>query len=66
MCSGYGMNLNQRELDELFAFFDDNGDGTITYDEFLHGIRGPMNQKRTDLVKQAFRLAGVTAFLTFW
>lgn len=50
----YGMELTDRELDALFKVFDYNNDGTITYDEFVHGIRGQMNEFRSNLVKKAF------------
>jgi len=33
---------------------DRDGNGTINYDEFLYGVRGPMNGFRKSLVMQAF------------
>ena len=32
-----------------------NKDGTIDYDEFLRHVRGPMNERRKQLVNQAFK-----------
>lgn len=51
---GFGVHLSKVEIDELFKLFDTDNSGTITYDEFLRGIRGPMNPERVALVKLAF------------
>jgi calcyphosin len=42
-------------MQELFDYFDRNGDGRIIYDEFLLGVRGEMNANRKRLVAQAFK-----------
>jgi Ca2+-binding EF-hand superfamily protein len=42
------------ETEELFKFFDEDAGGTITYDEFLGGIRGELNMRRAQLVLLAF------------
>jgi len=34
---------------------DRDGSGEIDYDELLRAIRGPMNEFRTNLVRQAFK-----------
>eukprot|EP00003_Mantamonas_plastica_P019959 TRINITY_DN3233_c0_g1_i2.p2 TRINITY_DN3233_c0_g1~~TRINITY_DN3233_c0_g1_i2.p2 ORF type:complete len:143 (+),score=57.01 TRINITY_DN3233_c0_g1_i2:559-987(+) len=38
----------------LMEHFDTNGDGNITFDEFLEGVRGPLNDERKKYVKKAF------------
>ena len=48
------MNFTEPETEELFKFFDEDAGGTITYDEFLVGIRGEMNTRRSQLVLLAF------------
>lgn len=53
---GFGLQLSDRELDALFGVFDVDSDGRITYDEFVHGIRGGMNDTRVAFVKQAFNI----------
>jgi Ca2+-binding EF-hand superfamily protein len=50
----YRVNLNPEESQKLFSVFDLNGDGNISYDEFLRGVIGEMNQARKNLVKRAF------------
>jgi len=51
---GFGVHLAKAETDELFKLFDVDTSGTITYDEFLKGIRGTMGPERVELVKLAF------------
>jgi len=51
---GFGVHLSKAEIDELFKLFDVDNSGTITYDEFLKGIRGTMGPERVALVKLAF------------
>jgi Ca2+-binding EF-hand superfamily protein len=38
----------------LFRVFDKNGDGTMSYEEFLGEVRGSMSQKRIDLCLLAY------------
>jgi len=38
----------------VFKFFDADGGGTITYDEFLGGLRGELSTRRAQLVLLAF------------
>jgi len=48
--------LNEAEINVLMAHFDDDGDGLITYSEFLHGLRGEMNERRINMVTKAYRV----------
>jgi len=50
----YGVNITKYEFDELFTQFDLDKSGTVSYDEFLRGVRGGMNDFRLELVKKAF------------
>jgi Ca2+-binding EF-hand superfamily protein len=54
----FGMVLNKSELQEIFGYFDRNGDGLISHQEFLRGVRGPMSGHRQKLVRSAFRRLG--------
>jgi|LauGreDrversion4_2_1035121.scaffolds.fasta_scaffold171312_2 Ca2+-binding EF-hand superfamily protein len=36
-------------------FYDTNGDGHITYDEFLNGLRDPLNSRKANITERAFR-----------
>ena len=51
----YGVPLTTAELDVIFKEFDRNGDSTVSITEFLREIRGGMNLRREDLVKDAFK-----------
>ncbi len=46
-------------MDNLFKAFDYNGDGSVTYDEFIRGVRGSMNEFRIEWVKKAFNILDV-------
>ena len=50
----YRVNVTPDEGRKLFRIFDVNGDGSISYDEFLRMVIGEMNQPRKNLVKRAF------------
>lgn len=52
--SDYGLGFSKAEQSALFKYFDVDGSGSISYDEFLRSIRGPMNMARKKLVAQAF------------
>ncbi len=49
-----GIDLKNEQIDALLGFFDKNGDGKISLDEFLVGIRGQLNAKRQAVVDKAF------------
>lgn len=50
----YRVTMTPEEGNQLFSLFDMNGDGTISYDEFLRGVIGEMNTNRKNFVKKAF------------
>ena len=50
----YGIELNSRELDDLFAYFDRDRNGFVDMTEFFVGIRGDLNDRRARLVRMAF------------
>lgn len=39
----YRVSVTRDESRKLFQIFDMNGDGNISYDEFLRGVIGEMN-----------------------
>eukprot|EP00160_Parvularia_atlantis_P013715 Unigene3003_Nuclearia_a/m.9232 Unigene3003_Nuclearia_a/g.9232 ORF Unigene3003_Nuclearia_a/g.9232 Unigene3003_Nuclearia_a/m.9232 type:complete len:275 (-) Unigene3003_Nuclearia_a:96-920(-) len=51
---GYGLALSRAENERVFQAFDLDGSGSISYDEFIRGVRGAMNEHRLALVKLAF------------
>jgi len=51
----YGLGFSKGEQSALFSYFDVDGSGQISYDEFIRAIRGPMNMARKKVVAQAFK-----------
>jgi len=41
--SDYGVNMSKAELDDLFACFDKDNSGTISFDEFILALRVCVN-----------------------
>ena len=56
----YGVELSTREIEDCMVYFDRDKSGTISFDEFLGGIRGDMNPRRLALVNQAFDILDKT------
>lgn len=52
----YGVHLSDPEFKCLVQAFDENGDGLISFDEFLVNLRGPLNDRRKALISQAFAI----------
>eukprot|EP00943_MAST-04B_sp_MAST-4B-sp1_P004168 g4168.t1 len=52
--------LSDDEVDIIFSYFDSDGDGSINFDEFLLGLTGSLNERRTQLVMKAFKLMDKT------
>ena len=52
----YGLNLSEIEVTQIVKHFDTNKDGNLSFDEFLRAIRGTLNDRRLDMVHQAYRV----------
>ena len=50
----FRVDLPENEARTLFAYFDASHDGSVDYEEFIHRVRGPMNDARKQLVQRAF------------
>mgnify|MGYP001819325319 CR=1 FL=1 len=53
----YGLDFSQEKATEIFGSFDKDGNGTISFDEFVVGLRGDLSGVRLDIVKEAFKRA---------
>ena len=51
----YKLGFTKPECSALFNYFDVDSSGSITYDEFIRAIRGPMNMARKKIVAQAYK-----------
>ena len=47
--------LSDEEISNLFSYFDKDNTGDLNYLNFINAIRGPMNQKRILILKEAFK-----------
>jgi hypothetical protein len=47
--------LNSFLICYIYAYSDTDDSGTISYDEFLVGVRGELNERRRKLVQMAFK-----------
>lgn len=52
----FGIFPKKVELQALVKFYDIDGDGNITYDEFLSGMREELTERRLVMVKKAFAM----------
>jgi calcyphosin len=50
-----GLVVNKLEFEELMRHYDADGDGTISFDEFLYAVRGELSPAREQLVEKAFQ-----------
>lgn len=51
----YKLGFSTGECGALFEYFDVDSSGSISYDEFIRAVRGPMNMARKRIVAQAFK-----------
>ena len=53
--AAFGLFPKKVELQALMKFYDVDGDGNITYDEFLSGLRDELSERRLAMVRKAFQ-----------
>ena len=54
--AGFGLFPKKVELQALMKFYDVDGDGSISYEEFLSGLRDDLSERRSAMVEKAFRI----------
>jgi len=57
---GVDFELTPGTIDRCFAAFDTDGSGYMSFAEFLSGVRGAMNERRSHLVALAYDVLDVT------
>ena len=50
----YGVELLDDQIEALIDHFDTNGDGFISFGEFLRGLRGELNDTRKAVINAAY------------
>lgn len=51
----YGIQISRAEVNMIYAHFDGDGSGTVSFDEFLTALAEDMNTRRRELVKLAYQ-----------
>jgi len=54
--AAYGLFPKVVEIQALMKFYDVDGDGNITYEEFVRGLKDPLTERRKHMVDKAFAL----------
>lgn len=54
--AAYGLFPKIVEIQALMKFYDVDGDGNITYEEFIRGLRDPLGERRLAMVEKAFAM----------
>ena len=54
--AAFGIFPKKVEIQALMKFYDVDGDGNISYDEFLSGLREELSERRVNMVKKAFMM----------
>ncbi|GMH53862.1 hypothetical protein TrRE_jg1605, partial [Triparma retinervis] len=61
---GFGLDLDPNDVRLLFNSFDKNGDGQLSYMEFMGVVRGELPPQRLRLIRQAFQVLDKTGTQT--
>lgn len=54
--AAFGIFPKKVELQALVKFYDVDGDGNISYEEFLRGLRDELTERRLNMVQKAFAM----------
>jgi len=52
--ASFGFFLKKIDLQTLIKYYDKDGDGSLNFEEFIGGIREPLNERRTKLVLKLY------------
>lgn len=50
-CKDFKVGVSEENVPTLFQKFDANGDGTMSYDEFLQNVRGRLSPARSKVIR---------------
>lgn len=54
--AAFGIFPKKVEIQALMKFYDVDGDGNISYDEFVSGLKDELSERRLTMVKKAFAM----------
>ena len=52
--AAYGLFPKKVDIQALMKYYDTDGDGNISFDEFVSGLKSPLTERRERIVKAAF------------
>ena len=52
--AAYGLFPKKVELQALMKYYDVNQDGSVSFDEFISGMKDELSERRLNMVKKAF------------
>mmetsp|Transcript_29256 Transcript_29256/g.21780 ORF Transcript_29256/g.21780 Transcript_29256/m.21780 type:complete len:80 (+) Transcript_29256:58-297(+) len=52
--AAFGLFPKKVELQALMKYYDIDGDGNVSYEEFLRGLREELTERRRVMVQKAF------------
>lgn len=55
VCRDYRIGISDEYLPTVFNAFDSNADGTLSVDEFIVAVRGPISAQKDKVILQAFQ-----------
>jgi len=51
----HGLDVDQKDIAGLFKAFDRNGDGEISFNEFISAVVGPLSDHRKQIIVRTFK-----------
>jgi hypothetical protein len=48
------INMTKTDYEKIFRYFDQNGDNSITFTEFIEAITEPLSERRKEVIKMAY------------
>lgn len=51
----HGIEISKADIGGLFKAFDKNGDGEVSYSEFIDAIKGPLSDYRRQIIIRIFK-----------
>jgi Ca2+-binding EF-hand superfamily protein len=57
--AAFGIFPKKVELQALMKYYDINQDGSVSYEEFLNGLKDELSERRLNMVQKAFKMLDI-------